>query len=723
MAPRESPAAVSFSPTGAGVLADLDTGSAGTVGLGAPVLLGAPAVDGGTAAYPVAGSDPASVQVSTTSDGFAAHVVLPSAPAAAPTYTFPLHLGGLTPSLSGGQLWLRDASGVVVAASAPLTMWDSHTDAAGDADHVADVDASLVSLPGGGTGLRLRPAVSFLSDPATEYPVTVDPDIESYAPRSADTFVSSTSPDTNYSSNYASLVGLVGGGNKRRSFEKFDIDQYIGKNVTSASLNMYEYYAATCASVTTNLNPVESPSSTALTWNNQPSPNTKARYAATFTGNAGGVGGGCGGGAMEDIDVTNMVNGFTTGDLKSDYDGGGDSADHVATIELQAADESSTDSDKRFCSFNTGNAPAGHNCAHQATDAHGNLYYDRQASLSVTYAPDLGEKGYYSTTDHKLDDHTTLKVNNENGNALLEADDVDIKGLGMDLKVTRYYNSLADDAAAPTSNLSMGPKWSLSVGSDVRMWRRSAYRYDYVSPSGAVYAGFTRQSDDSSDPDYNKFHSPMGGVGADLTQNSDGTLHLLYHSSRKEYVFSKVDSTSDDLYLSKVTDRSGNSISYTYATGGHQLASVADASGHTVSVDYVGGRVKTITDTNGPSTRVWKYTYVGGQLTAYTDPAGNVTNYAWTSGTNPQVATITDPVNNSGRGPRPPWATPTPRPPRCATPRTPVPPPSAMTSPTTRPPPAAARATTTRPRCSTAPTPPAVTPATASRTAAVPPSR
>lgn len=229
-----------------------------------------------------------------------------------------------------------------------------------------------------------------------------------------------------------------------------------------------------------------------------------------------------------------------------------------------------------------------------------------QPKLTVNYSPDLGEKGFYSTTDHKLNDRTSLKVNNDDGNVVVKADDITIPSLGQDLDVSRYYNSLSDEVGA------FGPGWSLSVGPDVRLRKITASRYEYDSPSGAVYGSFVRKSDTtSSDPNaaYNRFSTPHGGVGADLVDQQDGSFTLRFHKSQTVYTFRNVDGGSaGDLYLVSAKDRSGNTITYSYATGTHQLSGIIDASGHTVTVRYSTGSpavITSITEANGPTTRTW----------------------------------------------------------------------------------------------------------------------
>ena len=121
---------LSVSATGSGPLATLKPNADTSLSLSFDAQVAAPVVEGDTAVYAV--SDSLSLGVSATNSGFSARLRLDSAPASAPRYVFPLDLKGLTPSLTGGALTLTDDAGTVVARSAPLSMWDSSRDAAGD---------------------------------------------------------------------------------------------------------------------------------------------------------------------------------------------------------------------------------------------------------------------------------------------------------------------------------------------------------------------------------------------------------------------------------------------------------------------------------------------------------------------------------------------------------------------------------------------------------------
>jgi RHS repeat-associated protein len=634
---RLTPAAVaepvSFSSTGDGTLAQMDPAGPTSFGLDFGAALGAPTVHGDSASFPVTGSDPATVSVAATTLGFSAHVVLPSAPAQAPTYTFPLELHGLHAALQNDQLMLTDDNGKLVASSAPLQMWDARRDAGGDPANVVPVDASLVSTPDGGQALQLKPSIDYLTAADTQYPVTIDPDVT--APRAGDTYLTSQYPDGTRSDYYAVRVGSADGTNKWRTIESFYIDRYLGKTVQSATLNMYQYYAATCSNETTNVYAVQAAGdSLPHTWNNQPTIKNDARYNSTYTGNAGASG--CAAG-QQSIDVTKQVSAYVSGDLANDF-ADNDPGTHIAMFELRAADELATSQEKRFCSMNTGADGAVPACATAGTN---------EPVLAITYAPDLGTLGSYSLTSHKLNDRSTLKVNNDNGNALVQAKDVHVNGVGQDLSLTRWYNSLA---TGTTTSLGTAG-WSLSGGPDVYLEKISAYSYNYHAPDGHIYGPYIRSS---TDPGETSFDAPTnGGANADLKDNNPATgpdtFTLTFHSSQTKYTFTALGS-SGNLYLSETNDRSGNNpIKYAYGSG-TQLSSITDTAGRVFDVSYnPAGYISQITDNNVTPARTWQYSYDNnGNLHTYTDPTGAITTYDYTSGSPYYLTKITDPAQLTG---------------------------------------------------------------------------
>jgi RHS repeat-associated protein len=653
LSPQASPTVKSFSDTGSGVLASLSLPGSTSLGMGFADALDAPVVDGNTATYPFAGGDPEKLVVSALNTGFAAHVELASAPESAPTYTFPLTLNGLAASLNEeNQLELRDDSGDLVAASSPLVMWDTQRDSGGDPMNVSPVAATLVTLPNGGTGLQLTPSMGFLTAASTQYPVTIDPDISSLT-HFADTYVDSGDPNSTAGGLDTRIrVGVYQDANnnlqKWFGFEKFRIDPVVGKDVLSATLAMHQYYTDSCTARTTSFYPTARPSVyTNWTWNNRPPAVTDSVWSSSITG-AHGAGGSCPESDVS-IDVTRQVNGYTNGELDGDWSGDTPDKPYVATIELQPHLQSSVN-EVRFCSFNL--APTG-SCSDAANEP----------TLSLTYRPLLGTDTATSTFDHRLNDAATLHVNNDTGNAIGKSQDLHLAGVGQDLSVNRWYNSAANQTGG-IGTTSLGTAgWSLSLGPDVYIEQMPGYpnRYDFHAPGGAVYGHFVRESTNPSDPDYNAFYEPKyGGVDATLKDEDPATgpeaFTLTMHASQFAYHFTQVDPGSGNLYLSSTEDRSGNTITYNYVPGSHQLSSVVDTAGRSLSVAYnAAGYVHTITDTFGPVNRTWTYDYDTsghGTLVDYIDPTGAETDYDYTLiGGQYFLTTITDPEQSDHERP------------------------------------------------------------------------
>jgi RHS repeat-associated protein len=634
LAPSVSSAAVSFSDDGDGQLATLDTAGKTSFSLAFAGAVDAPKIEAGAATYPVSGPDPSAVTVAATPNGFTARVVLAQAPTTAPTYTFPLTLNGLKASLDHDVLTLADQDGTVVARSAPLSMWDSRVDAAGDRAEQVPVDAELVTTATGGTDLVLTPSMDWLTAATTKYPVTVDPDVSTVS-MYGDTYVSSGATGTNYYTDYRIRVGSDDGTTKYRGIETFKTADYNGKDISSATLKMYQYYGATCTAKTTNVYPTVSRiPTTTVTWANQAAATTDAQWSSSSAYNTGNSAAGCPTDAWVNMDVSKMVNGQTAGEIAN------------GSFELQNLNELDDLGDKRFCSANPQDDPGNSPCSVASL----------QPVLSLSYWPSLGTQKWYSSTSHPLNDRSTLLINNDNGNAVIQAQDVKLNGNGLDLGIDRFYNSQGTD----TTSLGTGG-WSLSVGPDVFLEAGTGnYRYDYHAPGGTHFGQFVRKSTTTTAADYKKFYAPVyGGLDAELTDDGNdsnglSTFTMTFHSSQQKYVFKKVDTSSNNLYLAQMKDRSDNVITFNYASGTHTLTSITDTESRSITFTYTSGRITQITSTTKASdgttdvTRAWKYGYTGSQLTSYTDPALKTVTYGYTSGV---ITTITDPVNASGSAP------------------------------------------------------------------------
>lgn len=646
--PKVTTGEVSFSGTGQGALATYEVERGATVRLGYAGALGAPATDGSDAVYPIEGSNTEEVKVAALPDGFVSHVLLSEAPTEAPTYTFTLKLDGLTAELKNNRLELSNADGKVMAESRPLQMWDAARDAAGDPSNVESVETKLVDGANGGKELQLTPSMEYLSDPKTQYPVTVDPDIAKVEDRGDTYYFNGQAPTDSRGSDYRLRTGYQDGAT-HRSLVTFGYEDYIGQTVTQATLRLRQYSSATCTAKKNEAYPIKADTTAVITWDTRPEIEDTARFRTSNTSNHGQSGDGCPD-AFEDFNVTPQVSAWAGATLNSDTAG-----KNRQGIELRAASENDGSYDKRFCSAN----PSGDSSLACSTSAYTPV-------LSVTYAPELGAESFYSTTSHPLNDKSDLTINNKAGNALITANDGSVNSVGMPFTLSRAYNS---QSPAVTS---MGKGWNLGIGPDVSIEKKSTYRFDYHAPDGTHFGSFVRKTADSGSDDYDNFITPLGGVGADLDQDYDGSSSdtsndpntpdayiLTMHDSQMRYRFTE-QLTTGHSYLTRVIDRSGNIMTLSYSgvtsTGPPKLTSVTDTGGRTYAITYGGTGNDYITKIaeNGGLNREWSYGYnTGGYLTSYTDPDNKTTNYDYETGfEGPDlVKTVTNPANASGDRP------------------------------------------------------------------------
>lgn len=211
----------------------------------------------------------------------------------------------------------------------PMPAWvlrPDHGESVADADSAARADATLdaqpvtepvgdtsidplaeaveversVSQPTGDTAeVTLVPQEEFLQDPATVYPVVVDPDIN--LNMGFDTYVLK-----GYSNNRSEETELRagtynGGTNIARSYVHFPMGQFAGRTVRAARLELFNYYSWSCQARNWQVWNVF-PASSASTWDNQPG---WATHYATSS-ETHGYSGSCPGG-WSNADITSFA--------------------------------------------------------------------------------------------------------------------------------------------------------------------------------------------------------------------------------------------------------------------------------------------------------------------------------------------------------------------------------------------------------------------------------
>lgn len=242
------------------------------------------------------------------------------------------------------------------------------------------------------------------------------------------------------------------------------------------------------------------------------------------------------------------------------------------------------------------------------------------AALTVPAADGLGKQRFYTLVDYPLTDRMQLHVNVASGNLVLEAKDVGVKGTGLDLAITRYYNSRSTDIG------SIGQGWTLDTGRDVGLLAQPGGGLLFYGPSG-FRATFS--------PNGTGGYTSPSGIDATLTA-SGGGYALKFHQSEEQYQF-----TGGGMLTARV-DRNGNTITDLY-NGANQLASIVDTQGRVTTTGSYGAN-GFITSLHDPAGRPAQYAYTGNYLTGYLDPATQQTTYGYDTAGN--LTQITDPLGN-----------------------------------------------------------------------------
>ncbi|WP_344222663.1 DNRLRE domain-containing protein [Kribbella sancticallisti] len=252
-----------------GVFASATAGSGRLVEWLAPWKLPEPTLDGTKATYAEVqpGVD---LRLDARRSGFEADFIVKERPIVAPVWRIPLRTKGLTArQATDGTVEFVDAKNVVRSRIPVGQMWDAVSDEhTGMPVNTAPVSMSVEQVSPGKATLVIAPDASWLLDPARVFPVTVDPTYANTPLYSTfDTFVQSGWPN-----DLSSTVDLRAGKNgttTERSFLNFAGASFQGKDITAASLSLYQYGATTCTATQLNLH-AALPASTSTRWTSQP---------------------------------------------------------------------------------------------------------------------------------------------------------------------------------------------------------------------------------------------------------------------------------------------------------------------------------------------------------------------------------------------------------------------------------------------------------------------
>lgn len=283
-----------------------------------PQPLPEPTIDGSIATYKL--SEATDLVVTVTGRGVNTHIRLNSAPTEAdPVFELGLRADDLDVKKSGTGLRMVDGDGKAVGATSNLVAWDAKTDESGSPLEVVPLASTLIeeatSKDVTNHALELKTPAGYLTDPNTQYPVTIDPDIGTLE-RLRDTYVRSGDTNHYYDNNFA--VGKIAGETNQgeaRAYLKFHTGGQIpGKQIISAEMRLWQYYSGTCAGRPMEIHPVTSAWNGNLTWSPQPA--VTGAGSLTIMDNRGSSSS-CGDGWTL-ANVTAMVQGWANGSIPNE---------------------------------------------------------------------------------------------------------------------------------------------------------------------------------------------------------------------------------------------------------------------------------------------------------------------------------------------------------------------------------------------------------------------
>lgn len=233
--------------------------------------------------------------------------------------------------------------------------------------------------------------------------------------------------------------------------------------------------------------------------------------------------------------------------------------------------------------------------------------------------PSFYQEPGISRTREYINQHANERIDPFTGKLQWHYVDLFIPGNGgLDLKVQRSYSSLSGGQLNDMSPAGLG--WTMHFGRVIR--KATVALCDLINsdarlnpvlelPDGSrrvLYIGLDGLSRISTD------FWRAECVGGDFQVRSpDGTL---YEMTSFGHSFGTPSNTQNTFYVSKITDRNGNWLSFTYAflpNGIYAVTGVTASDGRSVTFNYQNSLVDTVTD----GTRTWTYVHSTGPVLGY----------------------------------------------------------------------------------------------------------
>ncbi|TDL76108.1 DNRLRE domain-containing protein [Peribacillus frigoritolerans] len=539
------------------------------------------------------------------------------------TFSFELKMKGVTPHKEkNGTIVFKDSKGN------KLWFFENPymTDAKGKYSEKVSLD---LREENGKTFVDVVADQAFLKDQGTQYPVTIDPTIDSWDVL-RDNFVASSFPDSVYSSNTYMHTGFNSYFGTTRSFVQFSLPNLPSdSSITSATFNAYQTKVdATNSSI--DLFRINSSWTSTATWDSQPTVGASAE--TTTTNNASN--------AYWQWTITQLVKDWYNG-VQPNYG-----------FMLKQQNET-TSPYRTFTSVNNGN---------------------NTPRLTINYTVDsIGVEKYWGLTKDS--------VNPANGNLVLQDTDLSIPGRGIPVSIKRTYNSRKSFAGmfgfGWTSNYEArlvdagsGPITLIDEDNTRHIFGEKVGG-GYIS-NGGVYLALVKNGDGTytiTQVDGTKINFNTSGKVSSLVDMNGNTTTLTYNTNGKLSTIKDATTATPRTttitygangYVSSITDPANRTISYGYDASGnlttvtdaenkvttltydgtHNVTSIKDARNITTTIAYdASDRVKTmslpITIDGVQQTSATTYSYDPTNLvTSVTDGEGRKVNYTYNANGN-----------------------------------------------------------------------------------------
>jgi RHS repeat-associated protein len=503
--------------------------------------------------------------------------MLAHAPTTAPSLRLPFDTSDLTLSSAGnGDFEFTNSSGATVYSMLAPVMYGSYVDPATGLNQSKVVSATLTQTTDGAR-LNLAPSMAWLADPATVYPVTIDPTVNATVAGGGDTWVQDNIT-TSEISDYRLRVGEYGGVHMSRSYLWWKgLTAVTGKHILSASVKLWNWDVNSCTAATMHASRLTSQFTSGTTWTAAvPTVDTGATYAGSGSF-AHGVDGTCNN-DYGSIDVTKMVAGWAAGSIANDG------------MQL-----SSTGSQYwGFCSLNYDTAPSTSSCS----------TIDHQPHLSITYNTLPGTPAGLSVAPCTSTCTGTVLTNTTTPTLTAKASDADGGNLTYEFQVW------AGTSASPTTEVTYGSTTSYGQGATAswkvpagKLANGSSYEYRSYAKDGTdtgSWSAWQKLTVDTTAPTAPTVSSTTWTAGQWGTPTSgtiswsDGASDLASYSYQLDggawstpstatsHAFSNLASYALHTVTVKATDKAGNvspisTFKFGIGTGGVSAPSDGDA--------------------------------------------------------------------------------------------------------------------------------------------------